>query len=57
MENTITISISEYKALVAKAERIAATERLIANVEYVSTDDIKAVLNICTEKEIDNEAV
>lgn len=45
MENTITISIDEYKELIAKAERIATIERMTAQ-GYVSTDDMMAVLGI-----------
>lgn len=45
-ENTITITMDEYKDLVSKAERIAAVERMFASGSYVSTDDIKPVLGI-----------
>lgn len=45
-ENTITITIDEYKELVRKAERIAAVERMFTSGSYISTDDIKPVLGI-----------
>lgn len=45
-ERTITIPLNEYKELIAKAERIAACERMIANREYVTLNDIAAALNI-----------
>lgn len=48
-ENTITISLDEYKELLNKAERIAIVERLSAS-NYIS-DDIRAVLGISVKKE------
>lgn len=43
-ENTITISLDEYKELLNKAERIAVVERM-SKTSYIS-EDIKAVLGI-----------
>lgn len=43
-ENTITISLDEYKELLIKAERIAVVERLSAK-NYIP-EDIRAVLGI-----------
>lgn len=45
-ENTITITLDEYKELVSKAERIAAVERMFATGSYIGTEDIKPVLGI-----------
>lgn len=49
-ENTIVISLDEYKELLAKSERIAAVERLLANLEFVSVDEIKVVLDFYSRK-------
>lgn len=49
-ENTIVISLEEYKELLAKSERIAAVERLLANLEFVSVDEIKVVLDFYSRK-------
>ena len=49
-ENTIIIPLEEYKELLAKAERIAAVERLLENLSYVSVDHIKIVLDFYSRK-------
>lgn len=57
-EKTITISREEYEALIRAQERIEVVERLISKVEYISTDEIAAVLGIRSRtKEAQNEAV
>lgn len=45
-EKTITIPLEEYKELIRQSERIAACERMIANLSHVSLSDIMATLNI-----------
>lgn len=45
-ENKIPVDMEEYRELVAKAERIEALKRLFASTEYVSMEDVKAVLSI-----------
>lgn len=55
-ENTIVISLEEYKELLAKAERIAAVERLLANLDYVRVEDIKVVLDVYSRKTEDCDA-
>lgn len=45
-ENTITITLDEYRELIAKAERIEAVGRMIDSTNYVNVDDIKAILGI-----------
>lgn len=45
-ENTITITLDEYRELLAKAERIATVERMIDSTNYVNVDEIKAILGI-----------
>lgn len=45
-EKTVKISYSEYKELIAKAERIETVARLMRPNNYVSLDDIKSVLGI-----------
>lgn len=56
MNETITISLDEYKSLLRQAERVAAVERLFASVKYVTVGDIKCVLAIRAEKEAENGA-
>ena len=46
MEHTIIISVAEYRELTAKAERIAAVERMVATGNYISTGEVMAVLGI-----------
>ena len=50
MNETITISLDEYKSLLRQAERVAAVERLFANLKYVTVADIKCVLDVRAEK-------
>ena len=57
MKNTITISIGEYKELVAKAERMSVLERMARNNEYICTSDVINVLGIERVKEADNETL
>lgn len=45
-ENTITITLDEYRELVAKAERVEAVGRIITRTQFVNVDDIKAILDI-----------
>lgn len=45
-EKTITIPLEEYKELIRQSERIAACERMIEKIAYVSLSDIMATLNI-----------
>ena len=49
------IPLAEYRELVAKAERIAAVERLIESVNYPTLSDVKIILGI--KKENENETV
>jgi hypothetical protein len=50
-ENTITITLEEYKELLRKAERIATVERMIASTNYVNVEDIEVALDIKKAKE------
>lgn len=50
------VNFSEYRDLVAKAERIETLKRLFKTNEYVSMADVKAVLGI-TEDGEENEQV
>ena len=45
-EKTITITLDEYVALERVCERVAAVERLLNGNDYVSLEEIAAVLNI-----------
>ena len=45
-ENKIPVDMEEYRELVAKAERIEALKRLFASTEYVSMEEVKAVLGV-----------
>lgn len=56
-ENTITITLDEYRSLIAKTERIEAVGRMFDSTAYVNTDDIKAILGINETKEKENETV
>lgn len=56
-ENTITITLDEYRDLIAKAERIEAVGRMLGTLQFVNVDDIKAVLGITEVKENENETV
>jgi len=51
MNETITITLEEYKNLIAKAERIETVGRMIDNTNYVNVDDIKAILGISGTRE------
>ena len=55
MGKTITISLDEYKELIAKAERISAAKRFIAGQDYPSISEVESILGIAKESE--NEAV
>lgn len=50
-DNKIAIDLEEYRALVAKAERIEALKRLFASNEYISMAEVKAVLGILDGEE------
>ena len=56
-EITITITLNEYRSLIAKAERIATVERILANIKYATMEDIKTALNIREAKEDEDETV
>lgn len=45
-EHNIIISVDEYSELVKKSERIAAVERMMNRADFVSNEDIYAVLGI-----------
>lgn len=46
----VTILLCEYKSLVREGEKIAAVKRLVNSGEYVTIQDILAVLDIEREK-------
>ena len=46
MENKVTISIWEYEQFVRAQERICILERIVGKQDYVTVDDVKAVLGI-----------
>lgn len=46
MENTITISVKEYKALLLMSAKTAIIKEMVANGKYVSMDDIKMILDV-----------
>lgn len=56
-ENTIFISVNEYRELIAKAERIKAVERMYASDNYFNDATIKTILGIDEVKESENETV
>lgn len=46
MENTITISLKEYKNLLLMSAKTAIIKDMVAKGKYVSTEDIKMILDI-----------
>lgn len=56
-ENTITITLEEYRNLIAMAERIAVVSRMLGSTNYVNVDDIKAVLDINVREEACDETI
>lgn len=58
MDNKITITLEEYKALLLMAAKAAIIKRMLENNKYVGTGDLKTILDIEeTEKENGNETV
>ena len=53
-ENRVEITVSEYHELLKNAERVAVFKRMLANDEYISTKDIKAIFDIEVVKEQKN---
>lgn len=45
-KSTVTITLDEYKELVAKAERIAAVERMAKSGEYFTPEGVYTILRI-----------
>lgn len=58
-EKTITITLDEYVTLERVCERVSAVERLLNGNDYVSLDEIAAVLdiNIPRKELIEDETV
>ena len=58
-EKTITITLDEYVALERVCERVSAVERLLNGNDYVSLNEIAAVLdiNIPRKELIEDETV
>lgn len=54
--NTITITLKEYKSLLLMSAKTAIIKEMFAKSKYVSTDDIKLILDI-EEKENGYETV
>jgi hypothetical protein len=52
MENKVTISIWEYEAFVKASEKIRVMERLLEQKDYISPDEVKAVLGIADKKKL-----
>lgn len=50
MENKVTISIWEYETFVKASEKIRVMERLLEQKDYISPDEVKAVLGIADKK-------
>lgn len=58
MENKITITLDEYKALLLLSAKTAMIKKIVETNKYISTAEIKAILDIEeTEKENGNETV
>jgi hypothetical protein len=58
-QKTITITLDEYAALERVCERVAAVERMLNGDDYITINEIAAVLNINIPRKelIENEAV
>jgi hypothetical protein len=58
-EKMVTITLDEYAALERVCERVAAVERLLNGNDYVSLNEIAAVLDINVPRKelIEDEAV
>lgn len=50
MENKVTISIWEYEQFIKASEKIRVLERLLEQKDYISPDEVKAVLGIADKK-------
>ena len=46
MENTVTITLEEYKSLLLLSAKAAIIKNMVESNKYVSTTDIKAILDI-----------
>ena len=46
MENNVTITLEEYKSLLLLAAKAAIIKNMVESNKYVSTADIKAILDI-----------
>jgi hypothetical protein len=58
MENTITITLKEYKNLMLMSAKTAIIKEMVAKGKYVSTADLKMIMDIEeTEKENGYETV
>jgi hypothetical protein len=56
MESTVNITVKEYKALLLMSAKAAMIKDLVRKNKYVSTDDIKTILDIEeTEGETDGK--
>ena len=46
MENNITITLDEYKALLLMSSKTAIIKKLVETNKYISTAEIKTILDI-----------
>ncbi len=46
MENKITITLDEYKALLLMSAKAAIIKKMVERDKYVNTGDVKAILDI-----------
>lgn len=46
MDNTITITMEEYKALLLMSAKTAIIKKMVEKYKYISTEDIKLILDI-----------
>ena len=46
MENKITITLDEYKALLLMSEKTAMIKKIVETNKYISTAEIKVILDI-----------
>lgn len=48
---TVSVPKPEYEELIRESEQLKAVKRMLQKGEYVSTDDLRTIVNISKEKE------
>ena len=48
---TVTVPKSEYEELIRESEQLKTVKRMLQKESYVSTDDLRTIVNVSKEKE------